>query len=357
MDSFRFQSTLLLSVLAFSPFAYASMGQLDGSRTQAQSLNFNVDQLQLSSFYRNTGQDHTQGRTADRAWGFQMASALPINGVNGVRARLDYSMAAVPTHSGLAEASLDTTSFTAGDNHLLQLHLDSQWQAVRYGMRYFSAGADIGNVGVGRDLLNQAGAAAAADGAEVWAQWRVAEIEVQPSAARLVRQQPGTRIIEDRAGLHISHPHWRLDWRNQTHTHLQDDQSRFDESQQLSATLKVLDAITLAPSVSRQRAGAGAVELQTSSAAALNVGYQPDQTHRPQLNLTLRFNQRAGVLENAQDVSADLGVRKTIQLPGAQSTHTSVSASLSYRRSENTLTGIRDNRMGVMFTLEHHVGG
>jgi len=405
MNSSRPPLILLAFALALPAAALGGIGHSGPVNTghvknTNQIVDLSAEHLELRSFYRSHGVNSADEQHADRAWGIQMASELPFD---GMRARLDYSMTAVPDDIGLTDQPAQTTSFTAGDNHFLQVRLDNQWQDVRYGLRYFSAGADFDNVALGRDLLNQAGVAAATDGTEVWMTMRVADIEFKPSARRLVRRQQGLQFIDDQFAVlaarpllldtrleyqyqtsatttdHSGHPHsssntglrnetnqthvrlthptWSLHWHNFSHARQQADQARLDTAQQISGSLKLLEAFTLAPSLSRRRSEESAALIQQTSAAALSLGYQPKDKQLPQLNLTLRYHQQAGLLQNATDLSADLGIRRMIHLPGADTGHTTVSASLSYRRSENTLNGLRQGQMGLLFTFEHMVGG
>ena len=408
MDLFRPLFTSLAITLAWPGSVFGGISPGSETIVRDQTMGSGFESLKVRSFYRSQypaySNDHAATPSANRAWGIQMASALPLD---GVRASLEYTMTAVPDNH-LGETG-QTTSFTAGDNHFLQLRLDSQWQDLRYGMRYFTAGENFDRVGLGRDLLHQAGVASATNGTEVWADMRVADIEFKPSARRQVQQQAGGQLIDSefallaarplamdtrleyhyrastqiaeqpivpgiggsgpatssdaatsrvsQTTLRLTHPYWRLNWDNHTRTRHHAELASYETGQQISGALRVLDEFTLAPSLSRHTSVAGSAEINQASSAALRLGYQPTERYTPQINLTLQYQQRAGLLENERDMRADLGVTKRIRLPGAAAAQTSVSASLSFQRSEDTLNGAREDHMGVVFTFEHTVGG
>jgi len=390
MDLFRHSLPLCLLTILLPCTAIAL---IEDSTQRKVSLG-TAETIRLESFYhRIDPKNQAAELSAERAWGFQMESGLPTT---GIRAKLNYSMTAVSDQDHQSAPGDD--SFTAKDNHLLQLSLDSQWHDIAYGMRYFSAGEQFADLDLGRNLLRQADVSAASDGTEVWARMRLATFELKPAARRVISQHGQKQVIDnqfavsatrpilgktrfhyqyrtstrltdprgtvksqlsqesDHSSFNLTHPRWRFAWTSQSRDDYLRDQVRSQNTQKFSASLRLLDQFVLSPMVSLSSSEKEDVLVEEVSTAALRLGYQPLLDQSPELNLTLKYRQRSGIQEHDQDLSANLGVKKRFQLPGSASNRSSVSASLSYQRRENLINGLLENNLGVLFKFEHLVG-
>ena len=389
----------LLVVLACTVHANVPGNAAAQSTTATmRSVSMDADHLALTSTYRRHTQqnDAAMSVTTEQLWGVQMASQLPMAGLH---ARVDYAMTATDRLDPNA-AVADTVSpgFSSG-NHLLQVRLESQWQNLRYGMRYFSAGQDLDSAALGRSLLHQADAIAAADGTELWANLRMAGFEVRPSYRRRnLAATPGQDRVDEtltvrahhamfqathldyeyqshqcltavgdtesafvnelnrqtRVGLR--HPRWGLNWARMSSTSEQSGLRTEVQTQQLAGSIALYDALRLSPSLTREVAYMGPLAAQFDTTATLDFSFRRTADADSELNLRLRYRERSGFEENSLSTAAELGWHRTLRLPGVERARTKLSAALALRQERDTTRRHKAQQLSVTLTLEHKVG-
>lgn len=280
--------------------------------------------------------------------GIRFTSELPLGG----------------TSSSVEYAWSPNDPLNGADRHLVTLSLDQQWQTLRYGVRYFNAGADFGSDPLARNALAKLGIGAANQGGELWAAWNIEGITLEPRARHVAIDGAGvagqihnqysltatrkigtTRLTTrlqrghvesgldagapvtiseaDQLLVRLQHSGWQVGWTAQ-------EQRRLDGSERrLTATREV----------------SGALKLLTENA------------RQPALNVGLKVKRVDAWNTAMERVEANLQVQKTLFGPAFSRGATSVDASIHYAREEQTHAGITQDGLGVDLTLTMNLNG
>ena len=327
-----------------------------------------------------------------RSYVYNADQDRPVDDVWGLG--VDWREGSLNTSLDFALLSVDDLEDPGSGTELQQfLHLSvgHEGRHLSFGARYFSATDGYAHSTLGQQLLSQKGVFGSGDGSELWARWRVANLNVTPRVRRTV-QEHGGRLREDsHYNLAMEHPLagstlLRLDVARLQQEWVDDpeapglDQSRFGvqvrssrwqftvnriERTQAhpgqpasldlrSATRNVAAALQLGENWSLQPMLAvttGANEARTHARLALNIATPRLPVDRVNVNLNHQHHETPVRRTSVSEVRLS-GSRK-LRWEGALEPTTLLSGSLLYRDRDDGLGQAARGELGLQLTLTH----